>query len=808
MRGCARTLVTCLLASSVAAAGARPARDVRVAIHLDRPVGRVSPFLFGCALPAPGTPGAEGLLPELLSNRSFEKGAMAGPKPMPEGWSRARGWKLFAFGGRHMIVRDERQWDEPLVLIGRRGWRSYRLTLQARKVDGSGGLCVLFDVQDSRNHLRWTLGANGNCQHVLESVGGGVPRLLAPPVPGRIETGRCYRIDVSLRRGALQCSLDGRLITQVDDARFPHAGFGLGATDATAEYFDLAVYEPKDIPLFLLDNPSRIGLDTLASDWKPLRAEGNKVSFGWDSLYPFNSHFSQSISVDTYEGGDAGICQSGVPIAAGETYRGRVYLRGTGRAVIAASLRTAAGKVLATQALGELTGTWQAHDFVLKPGESDPQADFCITIGGRAAVWVDQVSLAAESARTPWALRSDVVAALRALRPALLCWPAGPSANHSNWQRGIGPADERPVLSVTSGSAPAFEPACNDFGTDEFLALCRELGAEPVIVLNPRFGTLAVQNLLNYCNGPLATPFGKQRAAYGRAEPYGVRYWLLGGERLQEVGGQAYPVTLAELAREMRGFHPTPQLVALGGPLLSDYEEDAREAKQAGPMVSHVAKGVPEHGTPEEVDHDLARAVAEAARELRAHSLHLALVDCGLDDDETSPAPALGLLLNALSRDGGPGAMAAFRCTPPRGHESSAPLVDLLCGRDGAASERAVWALFRSHPMGELLHVKADPAEGSPPPLDLVAGRDGDKVILRVIRRAEQELVVHVKLEGLGNRRLAARADHFVVAHGAGGQAEPWSRAEVPVQGGQLTIALKAGQAAHLVVLRLEGEQP
>ncbi len=807
MRLCAFTLAACLLGFGEAMAGAPP-DAVRVSVQFDRVVGNVSPYLFGCALPAPGSPGADALLPELLRNRSFEKGALTGPKPMPEGWSKSHGWQLFAFGGRFMVVRADPTRNDPLVLIGQRNWEAYRLSVRARKIDGPDGIAVLFDVQDRRNHIRWTIGANGNSQHVLESVGAGAPRLLVPPVPGRIETGRCYRLDVSLRRGVLQCSLDGRLVHHVAHTRFPHAGFGLGATDSTAEFFDLGVYAPKDTPLFLLDNPSAMGLDTLASDWTPLRSEGNKAAFTWDALYPFNSHFSQSISVSEYQVGDAGLAQASIPITGGERYKGRVYLRGTGRAPITASLRSAAGKVYAAQTLGELTGTWQAHDFVLKPTESDSEAVFCLTVAGKAAVWVDQASLAAESRRSPFGLRSDAVAALRALRPALLCWPTGPSANHYAWQRGIGPADERGVLSITSGAAPAFEPACGDFGTDEFLALCRELKAEPVIVLNPRLGILSIQEFLNYCNGAATTPRGKQRADNGHPEPYGVRRWLLGGERLAEVGGQAYPVALAELAREMRGFQPPPQLVALGGPLLGDCEEDAREAKQAGPMVSHVAKDVTGQET-DEIEPDLALAVTEAARQLRAHSLDLALVDCGLDDCLPDPAPALGLLLNALSREGGPRAMAAFRCSPPRAAAGQQPaIVDLLCGREGGLPERAVWELFRAHPMDELLQVSAPAPSAGPPPLDLVAGRDGDKVILRLLRRTERETVAHVKLEGLGNRRLAPRADHFIVTHEAAGRPEPWSRAQLPVQGNEVTVALKEGQAAHLVVLRLEGGQP
>ena len=805
MRQSAATWMACLLAPCVAMAGAAPPGAATVTVRLDQHAGRASPLVFGCSLPAPGTPGADALLPELLRNRSFEKVELAGPKRMPEGWSKGRGWQLFAFGGKHVIVRSERDSDDPLVLLRRQAWLSYRLTLSARKVDGVGGLCVLFDVQDTRNHVRWTLGANGNRQHVLESVGGGAPRLLAAPVPGRVETGRCYRIDVALRRGVLQCSLDGRLVHQVGDTGFPHAGIGLGATDSTAEYFGIAVHEPRDKPLFLLDNPSAANVDTIASDWAPLRAAGNRVGFTWDPTYPFNSHYSQCIRVETHEGGDAGICQGRIPISAGEAYRGRLYLRGAGKAPVAVSLRArGGGKVYATQTLGELAGTWGPHDFVLKPSESDPEADFCITVGGMATLWVDQASLAAEGSRTPWGLRSDVVATLRALRPTALCWPCGPGATHYNWRRGIGPADTRPVASITHGSASAFEPAANDFGTDEFLGLCNELGAEPAIALNPRLGTQALLELLAYCNAAPGTPQAAERAAHGRREPYGVRFWLLGTERFHEVGGQAYPVALAEAAREMRGFRPTPQLIALGGPLLASAEDDAKEAKQAGPMVGHIAKQlVSGEGT--DAAPDLPSAVAAAAKLFRVQALDLALLDWNLSRDASSSAQGVGLLLNALSRDGGPNAMAMFRCTPPRGPASRAGIVDLVCGQAAASPPQVVWALFRSQPIGELLQVRASSPDGAEPPLDVLAGRDGDRVVIRLVSRVEQEMLVRCRFDGLGNRRLAARADHLAMPAGAGEPAAPWSRTNLAVQGGELTVPIQAGQVAHVIVLRLEG---
>ena len=38
------------------------------------------------------------------------------------------------------------------------------------------------------------------------------------------------------------------------------------------------------------------------------------------------------------------------------------------------------------------------------------------------------------------------------------------------------------------------------------------------------------RDLVEYCNGPASSKWGKVRAANGHAEPYGVKYWEIGNE--------------------------------------------------------------------------------------------------------------------------------------------------------------------------------------------------------------------------------------------------------------------------------------
>jgi alpha-L-arabinofuranosidase len=71
----------------------------------------------------------------------------------------------------------------------------------------------------------------------------------------------------------------------------------------------------------------------------------------------------------------------------------------------------------------------------------------------------------------------------------------------------------------------------NDFGLDEFVAFCREVGAEPLIVANSGFGDdHSAAEEVEYANGSTDTPMGRWRAFNGHPEPYNVKWWGIGNE--------------------------------------------------------------------------------------------------------------------------------------------------------------------------------------------------------------------------------------------------------------------------------------
>jgi alpha-N-arabinofuranosidase len=116
------------------------------------------------------------------------------------------------------------------------------------------------------------------------------------------------------------------------------------------------------------------------------------------------------------------------------------------------------------------------------------------------------------------------------LKPAFIRWPGGNVAQDYHWQWGVGPRDRRPTwVNLSWGD----EPEPSDFGTDEFIAFSRSVGAEPSITVNVEGRGATVEEAaawVEYCNGATSTKYGAMRAANGHPQPYGVKLWEIGNE--------------------------------------------------------------------------------------------------------------------------------------------------------------------------------------------------------------------------------------------------------------------------------------
>jgi alpha-L-arabinofuranosidase len=172
-------------------------------------------------------------------------------------------------------------------------------------------------------------------------------------------------------------------------------------------------------------------------------------------------------------------------------------------------------------------------------------------------------------------LRKDVLEAVRGLRPPVLRWPGGNFVSGYHWVDGVGPKKLRPRRMELAWHVE--EP--NRFGTDEFMAFCEEVGAEPYLCLNMGTGTLdEAQAWVEYCNGTGNTEWANRRRANGREAPYAVRYWGLGNEiygpwQIGQQSAEDYVKHARQWAKVLRWTDPTIQLVSCGEKGWTDWDE-------------------------------------------------------------------------------------------------------------------------------------------------------------------------------------------------------------------------------------------
>lgn len=170
-------------------------------------------------------------------------------------------------------------------------------------------------------------------------------------------------------------------------------------------------------------------------------------------------------------------------------------------------------------------------------------------------------------------VRRHLIPHLKDLQIPVMRWPGGTVVYEYHWQNGIGPRNKRPeVPTLAWNGVENYQ-----FGTDEFLQWCKDVGTAPYINLNmslhPDYeGTLdEALNWMEYVNGGAHTKYGKLRAENGHPEPYNVQFWCIGNEnylasraaRIQESDAQ-YAKRLNTWASAIRRAHPDVKLLGIG----------------------------------------------------------------------------------------------------------------------------------------------------------------------------------------------------------------------------------------------------
>ena len=169
--------------------------------------------------------------------------------------------------------------------------------------------------------------------------------------------------------------------------------------------------------------------------------------------------------------------------------------------------------------------------------------------------------------------RKDFVQLVKDLHIPVVRWPGGNFVSGYNWEDGIGPKAQRPARLDLAWN----QVDHNQMGTDEYVELCRLLGAENFICINGGLGTVDdARHWIEYCNYQQGTYYSDLRRKYGNEQPFNVRYWSLGNEidgpwQLGQKNAEDYCKFAFEAAKIMRLVDRNIKFIACGA---SNYKPD------------------------------------------------------------------------------------------------------------------------------------------------------------------------------------------------------------------------------------------
>jgi alpha-N-arabinofuranosidase len=268
-------------------------------------------------------------------------------------------------------------------------------------------------------------------------------------------------------------------------------------------------------------------------------------------------------------GAKCGLRQNNLGLIAGKEYVGYAILAHVGASNPPVEIRLAWGDRPdegQSLLLGDAGLAYRKIPFRFRAGATTESASLSVLLSQPAYLWIANLSLM--PADNVQGMRADTLALIQKLKAPLYRWPGGNFVSGYNWQDGIGDRDRRP---------PRWERAWNDvedndFGADEFMAFCAEVGAEPYVAVNTGLGSVAAAaDEVEYFTGSANTRWGAERARNGHRKPYAVTWWGVGNEmfgewQLGNVSVERYALRHNAFVAAMKARNPHIKIIAVGAP--------------------------------------------------------------------------------------------------------------------------------------------------------------------------------------------------------------------------------------------------
>jgi len=323
--------------------------------------------------------------------------------------------------------------------------------------------------------------------------------------------------------------------------------------------------------------------DSEKPEYWSLQTSGSaKARMAIDETKPLNPLNRRSLKI-TMEKADFGAVHLinggywGMAIVKRAEYRLSLAARSDGsfRCPLAAGIYGWSGELLAYgefEGVKGLSGDWKTFALDLTARGSDPHAMLLLGMSPPGTIWLDMVSLMPKKTWKGHGLRPDLAGMLAGLRPSFVrfpggCWVEGDELKWAyRWKRTIGDVAERvPLWNIWKYYAT------HGLGFHEYLAMCEDLGAEPLLVINcgmshrenvpmekMREWVQDALDAIEYANGPATSKWGAVRAKAGHPAPFHLKTMEIGNEN----GGPAYQERYALFYDAIKARHPEIRLVA------------------------------------------------------------------------------------------------------------------------------------------------------------------------------------------------------------------------------------------------------
>ncbi|MBE6658101.1 MAG: helix-turn-helix domain-containing protein [Ruminococcaceae bacterium] len=359
-----------------------------------------------------------------------------------------------------------------------------------------------------------------------------------------------------------------------------------------------------------VSKPGRYGC---AHEWyavgeNPIMAFGAPYTRHGDGYKMRRNHERNAQYITNYHAGLTGMGQKDLYLMADTDYDFCAAVRSFSGNQLTVSLIGSDKTVYDSKTLMAESGDYREVAVTLHSPKEDPEARLEITFDSIGTVMIGAISLM--PSKNFRGMRVDVIEKIKEVGIKLLRWPGGNFAGEYHWKDGLLPRNMRSPLQSYQWLETQPHSSGYDFheiNTDDFIALCREIGAEPFITLNPTWNTPEESaQWVEYCNGDETTPYGKLRAENGHPEPYNVQFWSLGNEmgygHMEGANtADAYAKVVREHAEQMLVVSPGLTICSSGPYPNQEWAEYSAQAlADVASVVSlHHYAGFPQYIDPE-----------------------------------------------------------------------------------------------------------------------------------------------------------------------------------------------------------------